>query len=166
MTKRLVAFVVGSLAALASRAGQATLNVVATVPDLAALAQEVGGKNTSVRTIALATQDPHFVDAKPSLVLDLNKADLLLSIGLQLESGWLPVLITNSRNAAIAPGGPGYLDCARFVRLLDVPRQPVDRSMGTRTICTTRARAQRSPRVSPRRWVSSIRRTARPTRPT
>jgi zinc/manganese transport system substrate-binding protein len=128
--KILLAIATGALAGLLPCAGEARLNVVATVPDLAALAAEVGGKHVSVRAISLPTQDPHFVDAKPSLVLDLNKADLLLAVGLQLEVGWLPVLMTSARNAAIQVGSRGYLECAQFVRLLEVPRQAVDRSMG------------------------------------
>jgi zinc/manganese transport system substrate-binding protein len=105
------------------------LQVVATVPSLAALAKDVGGSRTSVKSLALATQDPHFVDAKPSLALELNKADLLLAVGLDLEIGWLPVLQTGARNPAIAKGAKGYLECSQFVRLLEIPQQ-VDRSMG------------------------------------
>lgn len=119
-----------SLACLLPARALANLNVVATVPDLAALAREVGGKNANVKAISLPTQDPHFADAKPSLVLDLNRADLLLLVGLQLETGWLPGLLTSARNPAIQTGTPGYLECAQFVRLLDVPKQAVDRSMG------------------------------------
>lgn len=130
MRKALVAFVLGGLIGVLPCTGYADLIVVATVPDLAALAKEVGGKQASVRTISLPTQDPHFVDAKPSLVLDLNRADLLLAIGLQLETGWLPVLMTGARNAAIQVGSPGYLECAQFARLLEVPTQAIDRSMG------------------------------------
>lgn len=130
MTKALITLLLAGWAGFAAPPARADLNVVATVTDLAALAKEVGGKHTAVKAIALPTQDPHFVDAKPNLVLDLNKANLLLSVGLQLEVGWLPVLMTNARNPAIGPGGPGYLECAPFVQLLEVPIQPVDRSMG------------------------------------
>jgi zinc/manganese transport system substrate-binding protein len=130
MPKPVLTFLLTALIDTLAPAAQARLSVVATVPDLAALAQEVGGKDVSVKAIALATQDPHFVDAKPNLVLDLNKADLLIAVGLQLEIGWLPVLQTAARNAAIQVGSPGYLECAQFVRLLEVPRQPIDRSMG------------------------------------
>jgi zinc/manganese transport system substrate-binding protein len=130
MTKTFVTLIVGSVAALLARVSYANLAVVATVPDLAALAKEVGGKQVEVKTIALPTQDPHFVDAKPSAVLDLNRADLLLSVGLQLEIGWLPVLVTSARNPAIQVGARGYLECAQFVRLLDVPTHAVERSMG------------------------------------
>src|SRR5262245_4586719 len=108
----------------------AAVKVVATVPDLAALAKAVGGDNVTVTSLALPTQDPHFVDAKPSLVIDLNNADLLLAVGLSLEIGWLPVLQTSARNAKIIPGGTGYLDCSRFVALMDIPDRPVDRSQG------------------------------------
>src|SRR5215470_10903351 len=113
----------------AARASAAT-KVVATVPDLAALAKAVGGEKVSVVSLALPTQDPHFVDAKPSLVVDVNSADLLLAVGLQLEIGWLPVLQTSARNPKIQAGGLGYLDCSRFVKLMDVPDRPVDRSQG------------------------------------
>jgi zinc/manganese transport system substrate-binding protein len=130
MTKTFMTLISAASAVVLARAAQASLNVVATVPDLAALAQEVGGKHVSIRAIALATQDPHFVDAKPNLVLDLNKANLLLAVGLQLEIGWLPALVTSARNPAIQVGSPGYVECAQFVRLLEVPNQPVDRSMG------------------------------------
>lgn len=130
MTKTLITLLFVGCAGITSSAAWADLNVVATVPDLAALAKEVGGKHASVKAIAVPSQDPHHVDAKPNLVLDLNRADLLVSVGLQLEIGWLPVLLTNARNPAIQPGNPGYLECAQFVRLLEVPQQPVDRSMG------------------------------------
>ena len=126
---RTLVFCLTLLAALAADA-RADLRVVATVPDLGAIAQEVGGKHVSVTSLSLGTQDPHFVDAKPSLVLDLNKADLLLAIGLGLEVGWLPTLQTGARNPAIQVGGHGFLDCSSLVQLLDVPTGQVDRSQG------------------------------------
>ena len=128
--RTLLAFAVCSLTAALPCAANARLNVVATVPDLAALAIEVGGKNVSVRAMALPTQDPHFVDARPNLVLELNRADLLLAVGLQLETGWLPVLVTSARNPKIQVGAAGYLECAQLVKLLEIPKQAVDRSMG------------------------------------
>src|SRR5690606_32294093 len=103
--------------------------VVATVPTLAAMARELGGEHVEVTSLALPTQDPHFVDAKPSLALELNKADLLLLVGLDLEVGWLPPLIVGSRNPDIRVGAAGYLDCSQFARVLDVPKH-VDRSQG------------------------------------
>jgi zinc/manganese transport system substrate-binding protein len=114
---------------MAPRVARADLVVVATVPSLAALAKEVGGSKVTVQSLALPTQDPHFVDAKPNLVLELSKADMLLAIGLHLEGGWLPTLQLSARNAKIATGSKGYLEVAQFVRLLDVHAH-ADRSHG------------------------------------
>jgi zinc/manganese transport system substrate-binding protein len=112
--------------------GQASakLEVVATTPDLGAIARDVGGPDAHVLTLALATQDPHFVDAKPHLALALSKANLLLLTGAGLEVGWLPTLLTGSRNSDIQAGSPGYLDCSSLVPLLQVPTTAVDRSQG------------------------------------
>jgi zinc/manganese transport system substrate-binding protein len=112
--------------------GQASakLEVVATTPDLGAIARDVGGPDAHVLTLALATQDPHFVDAKPHLALALSKANLLLLTGAGLEVGWLPTLLTGSRNSDIQAGSPGYLDCSSLVPLLEVPSTVVDRSQG------------------------------------
>lgn len=107
----------------------ADLEVVATIPTLAAIAKEIGGDHVDVTALALHTQDPHFVDAKPSLALKLNKADLLLLVGLQLEVGWLPTLLEGARNPKVQPSGDGYLDCSKFARLLEKPKK-VDRSQG------------------------------------
>ena len=111
-------------------AAHAKVEIVTTVPDLAALAREVGGNKVSITALSLPTQDPHFVDAKPSLVLKLNKADLLIAVGLGLEVGWLPVLQNGARNPKVATSGTGYLECAQHVKLLDVPTKAIDRSMG------------------------------------
>jgi len=120
-----------ALAALALPAlARAEIPVVATLPDLAAIASAVGGDQVRVKTMALPTQNPHFVDAKPSLALELNKAKLLVLTGLGLEIGWLPTLLTGARNADIQPGTPGYLDCSTLITKLGVPDAPVDRSMG------------------------------------
>jgi len=108
----------------------AAVRVVATVPGLAALAKEVGGNKIKVESLSLASQDPHFVDAKPSLALTLNRADLLIAIGLSLEIGWLPNLQTNARNAKIQVGAPGYLECAGAVERREVPVGQVSRAMG------------------------------------
>jgi zinc/manganese transport system substrate-binding protein len=123
---------VGVLVALATivSPAYAKVSVVTSVPDLAALTREVGGDKVAVTSLSLPTQDPHFVDAKPSLMLTLNKADLLVAVGLELEIGWLPVLQNGARNAKILSGGSGYLDCSQHARLLEVPATPVDRSMG------------------------------------
>jgi zinc/manganese transport system substrate-binding protein len=108
----------------------AELKVVATVPALAAIAKEIAGPNAQVKSLTRSSQDPHFVDARPSLALELNRADLLLTVGLELEVGWLPTLLTGARNGKILPGSPGYLDTSRFVELQDVHNQAVSRSMG------------------------------------
>jgi zinc/manganese transport system substrate-binding protein len=127
---RLFAALSTTLLCLLSLPARADLQVVATVPDLAALAQAVGGKHVQVTSLSLPTQDPHFVDAKPNLALTLNRANLLLAVGLELEVGWLPTLQNNARNSRILPGNPGYLDVSQFVKRLDVSATPVDRSHG------------------------------------
>ncbi|HEY0705598.1 MAG TPA: metal ABC transporter substrate-binding protein [Polyangia bacterium] len=108
----------------------AGVRVVASVPDLAALAREIGGDAVSVKSLSSPTQDPHFVDAKPSLALELNRAQLVLFVGLDLEVGWLPTLLVGARNPGIQPGSAGHLDCSQFVKKLDVPGAAVDRSQG------------------------------------
>ncbi|HEY0092697.1 MAG TPA: metal ABC transporter substrate-binding protein [Archangium sp.] len=118
------------LLGLLSLPAHADLKVVTTVPDLAALAKAVGGEHVQVTSLALPTQDPHFVDARPSLALDVNRADLLIAIGLELEVGWLPALQNGARNTRILSGSPGYLEAAQFVRTLEVPSTRVDRSQG------------------------------------
>ena len=106
------------------------LNVIATTEDLASLAAEVGGDKIKVDSLARGYQDPHFVEAKPSFVLKLNKADLLIVVGRELEIGWLPPLITQSRNAKIQPGGPGYLDASLSAHILEIPTGEITRAMG------------------------------------
>src|SRR5512146_1650551 len=106
------------------------LSVITSTTDLAALAQEVGGDRISVESIAKGYQDPHFVEAKPSFLLKLRQADLLISVGLQLEIGWLPPLITQSGNPRVQAGAPGYLDASQFAEILDIPTGQVTRAMG------------------------------------
>ncbi len=107
----------------------ATVQVVTTTSDLAALASEVGGDAVSVKALSTADQDPHYVDPRPSLVIALARADLLIVNGLGLEIGWLPPLQVNARNTSVQLGGPGYLDASKHVRLLEVS-QSADRAMG------------------------------------
>lgn len=106
------------------------LNVVTTTEDLAAIAREVGGDRVKVEALSRGYQDPHFVEAKPSFVLKLNKADLLIAVGRELELGWLPPLITQSRNAKIQPGANGYLDASLTARILEIPTGQITRAMG------------------------------------
>jgi zinc/manganese transport system substrate-binding protein len=109
---------------------QAAVDVVATTEDLAALTQEVGGDRVKVEALARGYQDPHFVEPKPSFILRLHQADLLVLVGRELEIGWLPALITQSRNPRIQPGGQGYLDASLTARILDVPTGQITRAMG------------------------------------
>ena len=122
------AAVAGGPADRAHAAGK--LRVVATVGDLGAIAREVLGDAGDVVVLAKPTQDPHFVDARPNLILDLNRADALVSMGLDYEVGWLPVLVKGSRNGKIQSGSAGAIVASTLVPLLEVPQQRVDRSMG------------------------------------
>src|SRR5437660_133422 len=106
------------------------LKVITTLTDLASLTQEVGGDKVDVEALARGYQDPHFVEPKPSFLLKLRNADLLISVGLDLEIGWLPPLITQSGNGKIQPGAQGYLDASQFAEILEIPQGKVDRSMG------------------------------------
>ncbi len=115
---------------LPSMAEAKKLNVITATTDLAALAQEVGGDKIQAESIAKGYQDPHFVEAKPSFLLKLRQADLLIVVGLQLEIGWLPPLINQSGNARIQVGAAGYLDASQFAEILDIPTGQVTRAMG------------------------------------
>ncbi len=106
------------------------LRVVTATSDMAALASEIGGDKIDVESIARGYQDPHFVEAKPSFLLKLRKADLLIVVGLQLEIGWLPPLITQSGNPKIQIGASGYLDASDFAEILEKPTGVVTRAMG------------------------------------
>src|SRR5438552_14440106 len=106
------------------------LNVVTSTTDMAALTQEVGGDKVNVESIAKGYQDPHFVEAKPSFLLKLRQADLLVTVGLQLEIGWLPPLVNQSGNPRIQVGAQGYLDASQFAEILDIPTGLVTRAMG------------------------------------
>jgi zinc/manganese transport system substrate-binding protein len=108
----------------------AVLHVVSSIQTLGSLAKEVGGNRVEVQSLSKGYQDPHFVEPKPNLMLVLNRADLLLHVGLELEIGWLPPLILGSRNPKIQNGEPGNLDCSRVIPVLDIPTTRVDRSMG------------------------------------
>src|SRR5687767_81895 len=119
-----------SLAAAIAGAAAATaapINVITTTEDLATLAREVGGVHVKVESLARGYQDPHFVEAKPSFVIKLHGADLLIAVGRELENAWLPPLVTQSRNSRIQPGGPGFLDASQNVRILDIPTGQITR---------------------------------------
>ena len=116
--------------ALAAASAQAKLNVVATLPDFGAIAEEIGGDKIKVTSIARGTEDQHFVDARPSYVRVLNQADVLIEGGAELEVGWLPPLVNGARNNKILSDAPGHVILSRSIQLLEVPTSPVDRSMG------------------------------------
>jgi ABC-type Zn uptake system ZnuABC Zn-binding protein ZnuA len=126
MTRCIVA-----VTALRATAGAAAPpGVVTTTEDLASLVREVGGDRVRVEALARGYQDPHFVEPKPSFILKLHDADLLVVVGRELEIGWLPPLLTQSRNAKIQPGAAGYLDASAGVRILDIPTGQITRAMG------------------------------------
>lgn len=128
--KALLTTVALALALASTQAAPGRLNVVATTPDLGAIAEEIGGDRVKVTSLARATEDPHFVDARPSFIRLLNQADALIEGGAELEIGWLPPLVNNARNAKILADAPGRIVASRGVKMLDVPSGPIDRSQG------------------------------------
>ncbi|MFH1276811.1 MAG: zinc ABC transporter substrate-binding protein [Candidatus Eisenbacteria bacterium] len=108
----------------------AKLKVVATLAEIGALAEEIGGERVEVEVLAKGNEDPHVLPAKPSHSRRLMKADLLIANGLQLEVGWLPLLIEGARNPRVRPGSPGYLELGTFIEPLEVPTGAIDRSGG------------------------------------
>ena len=106
------------------------LQVCTSVPDLASLVQAVGGDKVSVTSFAKGTEDPHFIEAKPSFVKALSQANLLVVLGLGMEDGWSPVVLQNARNSSVVSGAAGYLDASTAIRPLDVPTGVIDRSLG------------------------------------
>ncbi|HEY7496863.1 MAG TPA: metal ABC transporter substrate-binding protein [Vicinamibacterales bacterium] len=120
-----------TLAAFAAAANaSAAVKVVTTTQDLEAIVTEIGGDKVAVESIAKGYQDPHFVEAKPSFIIKLHSADLLVVVGRELEIAWLPALVTQSRNPKIQLGGAGYLDASQNVRILDIPTGQITRAMG------------------------------------
>src|SRR6185436_6584020 len=115
---------------LAPAIASAQLKVVATTEDLGSLASEIGGDKVAVTSLAKGYQDPHFVDPKPSFILAVSRADLLIVVGRELEIGWLTPLLTSSRNAKIQPGSKGYLDASMTVKILEIPTGQITRAMG------------------------------------
>jgi zinc/manganese transport system substrate-binding protein len=108
----------------------AAIKVITSTEDLASIVHEIGGDKVTVESLAKGYQDPHFVEAKPSFIFKLHSAGLLVAVGRELEIGWLPPLINQSRNAKIRPGNPGYLDASQTARILDIPAGQITRAMG------------------------------------
>ncbi|MDR2689434.1 MAG: zinc ABC transporter substrate-binding protein [Azoarcus sp.] len=125
MMKRILAFFL----LVCTLPAAATVKVLATLPEWEALAREIGGERVEATSATSARQDPHRIEARPSLIARARAADLVVATGAELEIGWLPVLLRESGNSRIQPGQPGYLETAALVRLRDVPHA-VDRSMG------------------------------------
>lgn len=121
--------ITGCVLLLAATIAHAKLNVVATTADLAALAQAIGGREVTITPLARPTEDPHFVDAKPSFIVKLARADVLIHGGAELESAWLAPLLAGARNAKILPGAPGNIRACQGVQMLEVPNT-LDRSHG------------------------------------
>src|ERR1051326_7324471 len=126
-----IALLTVALALVGARAhAQGKLNVMATTEDLASIAREVGGDHATIDSMAKGYQDPHFVEAKPSFILKLQKTDVLILVGRDLEIGWLPPLIQQSRNSKIQVGAQGYLDASLKAQILEVPTGQVTRAEG------------------------------------
>jgi zinc/manganese transport system substrate-binding protein len=128
--KRMAFLFLGAALVAASASAQSKLTVVTTTEDLASIGREVGGDHISIESLARGYQDPHFVEAKPSFILKLQKADLLVAVGRELEIGWLPPLIQQSRNSKVQPGSPGYLDASLGATILEIPTGTITRAMG------------------------------------
>lgn len=126
----LAALLVGALGAAPRALAQDEVRVVTTLPVFAELVKEIGGDRVNVEAIASPIQDPHFVEAKPSFILDAGKADLWVEAGMSLEIGWAPLVLQGSRNGDIQPGAPGYVDASLHVQKLGVPVGRIDRSRG------------------------------------
>src|SRR6266403_1264245 len=122
-------FLSAALSAIVATAADAKIKVVATLPDFASLAREIGGDKIEVSAMAKPTEDPHFVDARPSFVVQLRSADVLIEGGAELELGWLPPLLENARNPKLEPGAPGRIAASQGIQLLEVPAT-LDRSKG------------------------------------
>jgi zinc/manganese transport system substrate-binding protein len=128
--RRTLSLPLGLAPFLLAASAQAAINVVATTEDLASLTREVGGDKVKVESLSRGYQDPHFVEAKPSFVIKLHRAQLLILVGRDMEIGWLPPLITQSRNANIQRGAEGHLDASLTAEILEIPTGEITRAMG------------------------------------
>jgi ABC-type Zn uptake system ZnuABC Zn-binding protein ZnuA len=129
LLRSLAAFLAAAFLAAAAGAAE-RLRVVVTIPDLGSLAESVGGEDVEVTTLVKGPQDPHFLEPRPSFIRALHDADLLVVVGMELEVGWVPPLLSSARNPAILPGKAGHLDASRAIVPLDVPTGVVTRAQG------------------------------------
>jgi zinc/manganese transport system substrate-binding protein len=127
--KTILKLAAASVLALTALPAAAALSVFACEPEWAALAQELGGDKVSVYSATTALQDPHRIEARPSLIARIRSADLLICSGSELEIGWLPLLLTQSGNSKIQLGAPGYLEASQYVTKLEIPKV-IDRALG------------------------------------
>src|SRR5580765_4430752 len=121
MMKRKLMVTLALILGLSSIAMAGTIKIVTTTTDMKSIAELVGGNKVSVSSIATGYQNPHFVDPKPCYIIGLSKADMFVTVGLDLEIGWSPQLLTSSRNTKIQKGAEGYVDASQGVGLLQVP---------------------------------------------
>ena len=128
--KRMLFLLIMATLLASSASAQSKLTVITTTEDLASIGREIGGDHITIESLARGYQDPHFVEAKPSFILKLQKADLLVAVGRELEIGWLPPLIQQSRNSKIQPGSSGYLDASLGATILEIPTGTITRAMG------------------------------------
>jgi ABC-type Zn uptake system ZnuABC Zn-binding protein ZnuA len=119
MAKKSLIFIL--MLSICSFASAGTIKVVTTTTDMKSIAELIGGNKVSVLSIATGYQNPHFVDPKPSYIISLTKADLFVTVGLDLETGWSPQLLSSSRNTKIQKGTAGYVDASEGVNLLQIP---------------------------------------------
>ena len=127
---RTISLVILATATFAVAHAHAEMRVVTTTTDLAEFVQAIGGERVDVEALCQGHQDPHYVQARPSYMVTLSRADLLVAVGLELEVGWLPALIAGARNPDVNPGSPGYLEAAAAIAVIDVPEGEVDRAQG------------------------------------
>jgi ABC-type Zn uptake system ZnuABC Zn-binding protein ZnuA len=130
MIRRTFLLLLAGALMLAPKVADAQLKVVTSTTDLYDIAKSVGGDKITAMHIGEGYQDPHFIEAKPSFVLQLRNADVWAFVGLDLEIGWMPLLLDGARNPKIRKGGSGYVDASSAIRVLDTPQGKVDRSMG------------------------------------
>jgi zinc/manganese transport system substrate-binding protein len=128
--KKIAILIFGCLGIFISNAAVAKLRIVTTTQDLAAIAKAVGGDAVHIDALTPGTRDPHFAEARPSMIRQVYRADIVMLVGADLEVGWLPAVLRSARNRKVLPGQPGYLDLSKHVKLLGVAKQSVDRSMG------------------------------------
>jgi zinc/manganese transport system substrate-binding protein len=130
MNRRTFVLALAAVLAAWPAAAQAQLKVVTSTTDLYDIAKAVGGSRITATHVGEGYQDPHFIEAKPSFVLQLRNADVWAFVGLDLEIGWMPLLLDGARNPKIRPGGSGYVDVSKVIPVIDVPQGNVDRSQG------------------------------------